>query len=58
LTRFEVLDARVLVPLVGGLRRAGSSTSEESGVVGLEAKEGRSSDFSEGDGGRGVGGLL
>jgi hypothetical protein len=53
-----VLDARVLVPLVGGLRPAGSSTSDESGVVGLDANEGRSSEVRDGDGGRGTGGLL
>jgi hypothetical protein len=53
-----VLDARVLVPLSGGLRRAGSSTSEESGVVDLDANDGRSSEDKDGDGGRGMGGLL
>jgi hypothetical protein len=58
--RCEVLDARVLVPLLdlGGARRAGRSMSEESGVVRREGKEGRSSDVRDGEGGRGVGGLL
>jgi hypothetical protein len=53
-----VLDARVLVPLFGGLRPADSSTSEESGVVVLEANDGRRSEVRDGEGGRGVGGLL
>lgn len=51
-------DAGVFVPspvLVG------TSTSEESGVVGRDVvvlNDGRSSDVNEGDGGSGVGGLL
>jgi hypothetical protein len=53
-----VLDARVLVDVLGVFKPPGSSTSDESGVVGLDAKDGRSSDFREGDGGSGVGGLL
>jgi hypothetical protein len=56
LTRLEVLEARVLVPL--GLSPVGRSTSEESGVVRREGKEGRSSEVRDGEGGRGVGGLL
>lgn len=59
LTRLDVLDARVLVPLGGGLRvLVGSSMSEESGVVGREAKDGRRREVREGEGGRGIGGRL
>ena len=57
-TKFEVLDARVLDAVFEALRLPGKSMSEESGVVGLEAKDGRRSDLRKGDGGRGVGGLL
>lgn len=53
-----MLEARVLVAVLGTLRPPGKSMSEESGVVGLETNEGRSSDVSEGEGGNGVGGLL
>jgi hypothetical protein len=59
--RREVLDARVLEPLLGlgGARPlVGRSMSDESGVVRREGKEGRSRDFRDGEGGRGTGGLL
>jgi hypothetical protein len=48
----------VLVPLVCP---DGSSTSDESGVVGLDVaalNAGRRSDVSDGDGGKGTGGRL
>jgi hypothetical protein len=57
LARFAVVG--VLVPLVAPA--FGNSTSEESGVVGRDVvvlNEGRSNDVNEGDGGKGVGGLL
>lgn len=50
--RCEVLDERL------GVRPVGSSTSDESGVVRREGKEGRSSEVKDGEGGRGVGGRL
>lgn len=51
----------MLVPVVCEPALVYPSTSDESGVVGLEVgrlKAGRRSDVNEGDGGRGVGGLL
>jgi hypothetical protein len=51
----------VLVPSVVAPVPEGRSTSDESGVVCREfvvLNEGRRSEVSEGDGGRGVGGLL
>jgi hypothetical protein len=56
--RLAVLDVGVLVPLVCP---DGSSTSDESGVVGLDVaalNAGRRSDVSDGDGGKGTGGRL
>lgn len=56
--RFVVLDVGVLVPWVCP---DGSSTSDESGVVGLEVaalNAGRRSDVRDGEGGRGTGGRL
>lgn len=61
LARFVVEDAGVLVPWVTVPVPVGTSTSEESGVVGRDVvvlKEGRRSEVNEGDGGSGVGGLL
>lgn len=60
LARF-VVDAGVLVPFVVLVAPVGTSASEESGVVGREVvvlNEGRNNDVNDGDGGRGVGGLL
>lgn len=57
LARLVVVEVGVLVPFVP----VGSSTSEESGVVGREVcvlKDGRRRDVSEGEGGSGVGGRL
>jgi hypothetical protein len=51
----------VLVPSVVAPAPDGRSTSDESGVVGCEfvvLNDGRRSDVRDGDGGRGVGGLL
>ncbi|KAI4653248.1 uncharacterized protein J4E79_008762 [Alternaria viburni] len=51
----------VLVPVVCEPALVYPSTSDESGVVGLEVgrlNAGRSSEVSDGDGGSGVGGLL
>lgn len=56
--RFVVLEVGVLVPLVGPY---GSSTSDESGVVGREVaalKAGRRREVKDGEGGSGTGGLL
>lgn len=56
--RFVVLDVGVLVPLVCPY---GPSTSDESGVVGLEVaalNAGRRREVRDGEGGRGTGGLL
>jgi hypothetical protein len=58
LARFAV-EPGVLAPFVAVPE--GASKSEESGVVGSEVlvlKDGRSSDFKDGDGGSGSGGLL
>jgi hypothetical protein len=55
------LDARMFVLLVawrGARPPVGRSISEESGVVRREGKEGRRSEVKDGEGGRGVGGLL
>ena len=51
----------MLVPVVCEPALVYPSTSDESGVVGLEVgrlKAGRSSEVNDGDGGSGVGGLL
>lgn len=61
LARLVVVDVGVLVPFVRVPDCVGTSTSEESGVDGREVvvlKDGRSNEVNEGDGGRGVGGLL
>jgi hypothetical protein len=52
------LDARVFVAWGGARPPVGRSMSEESGVVRREGKEGRRSEVKDGEGGRGVGGLL
>lgn len=56
--RLVVLDVGVLVPLVCP---DGSSTSDESGVVGLDVaalNAGRRSEVRDGEGGKGTGGRL
>jgi hypothetical protein len=53
-----VLEAAVLAPVLGTLRPVDSSTSDDSGVVCLDANDGRRSEVRDGDGGRGFGGLL
>jgi hypothetical protein len=62
LARLVVVDVGVLVPfVVMAAVPGGSSTSEESGVVGRDVwvlNDGRSRDVRDGDGGRGVGGRL
>ena len=56
-----MLDVSLLLLCTAPLGREEMSTSEESGVVGRDVavlNEGRSSDVKDGEGGRGVGGLL
>lgn len=61
LARLVVLDVGVFALVEADLAPEGTSTSDESGVVGRELvvlNDGRKRDVREGDGGNGVGGRL